>query len=188
MVRKSLTLINLAIHNLKPLAGAHIRNRYWAKARDILVQVCEADETDIKSQAGLMHTYLQLGDFPQARTYDIMLNVGGACAAEGKFDLAEQYCRRAIRVNPRFPGSYYSLGNALKSQRRFGEAVDANLEALRLDPKYAEATLNLGVSFKELGQYGNAVSTYLDTLRINPRSLKALHNLGSAYASLTVPL
>jgi predicted O-linked N-acetylglucosamine transferase (SPINDLY family) len=193
LVSGFVSLKNVLTRGKKKQALALLQSQRWPEAKTLFTQICESDKTDAEAWSNLMLIHLQMGELENARAcgervlqinpraLEVILNLGGLCAAEGKFEQAEQYCRQAIAIRPDFAGAHYNLGNALKAQAKYPEATEAYREAVRRQPQYPEALLNLGISLKEQGLYQEAIAAYNRVLQLNPQAVEALYNLGSAY-------
>jgi Tetratricopeptide repeat len=68
-----------------------------------------------------------------------------ACSAahDTRLAHAENYLRKALREDARYPAAWVLLGQVLKAQQKPGEARDACFQALRADPNYVPADLCL---------------------------------------------
>src|SRR6185295_15235895 len=71
-------------------------------------------------------------------------NLAAAHHAMARFQDAENSCRRAVRLQPRYAEAHYNLGLALESQGKSAGAVESYRKAIELKPGIAEAHLNLG--------------------------------------------
>src|SRR5260370_31569837 len=71
-------------------------------------------------------------------------NLAAAHHALEKYRDAENSCRRAIRLQPRYAEAHYNLALALESQGKAAAAVESDRKASGLKPSIAEAHLNLG--------------------------------------------
>jgi len=70
--------------------------------------------------------------------------------------------REAVRLEPRQPVYWYTLGTTLKDKREFlSEAVDALSEAVSFKPDYYDALRNLTINQGRLGRYREAHATGL---------------------------
>jgi tetratricopeptide (TPR) repeat protein len=74
----------------------------------------------------------------------VLINLGCALDAQGKWAEAEAAYREALRLKPDFSKAYNNLGNALSEQGKLTEAEAAYREAIRLKPDYPRAHRNLG--------------------------------------------
>ncbi len=61
-----------------------------------------------------------------------------------RHDLAVEYCRRAIALDPSFAEAYLNLGLAYRHKKQNQEAISAFEKAVELDDRYS-------VGFRELG-------------------------------------
>ncbi|MBI4042360.1 MAG: tetratricopeptide repeat protein [Deltaproteobacteria bacterium] len=95
----------------------------------------------------------------------------------------------AIRLNPRYPGAHYRLGEILaegdESPRE--RAVDMLKEALRMDPDHIEAYLLLGKIAVQLGREKEAMEALQEVEIRRPKSAEALYEAALIYSDMTPP-
>jgi len=77
--------------------------------------------------------------------------LGGLALRSGQRDLAIQYLRRTVELEPRFAQAYHNLGTALQEQGQLAEAVECYRRALVLRPDLAQAESNLGTALGAMG-------------------------------------
>jgi len=83
------------------------------------------------------------------------------------FDEAVKALRESVRLEPRQPLYWYTLGTTLKDRRELlPEAVDALSEAVSLKPDYYEALRNLTINQERLGRFEEAHATGLHLARV----------------------
>jgi tetratricopeptide (TPR) repeat protein len=92
--------------------------------------------------------------------------------------------KKAIALNPHFPGADYNLGIMLQALHRYNEAIDHFRRALALKPDDFELHSNLGVALKAAGHAQDAIQHYRRALALKPDYAEAHFNLGNALQSL----
>jgi len=92
--------------------------------------------------------YLRLGDVPEAgRTFEaglqrdpdsfeLTLNLGIACSAQGLFERGEKVLRQATTLRPEHAPAHYELGRVFLAQGKDDLARMALERTLALDPAY----------------------------------------------------
>lgn len=83
-------------------------------------------------------------------------------------ELALDWLRTAIRINPEHVRAHVSLGVALQTLRRYDEAVPAYRAALGLDPDDAFVHASLGRSLLSLGRDGEGIHELQIAVRLDP--------------------
>jgi Flp pilus assembly protein TadD len=83
---------------------------------------------------------------------------------------AEEYLRRALRVNPKHPGARTKLGMTLAFAGRLHEAKAAFRKALKIAPNDPDALLGLGQVARTEGRFDEAESLTKRVLTINPKN------------------
>jgi len=124
---------------------------------------------------------------------------GVMLAALGR-PLDASWCYRdALTYNPRGPGIWTNLGNALTQLKYLKTAVDCHQRAIALSRK-SDGLLyhNLGTSLAEAGQHGEAISAFTRALEYDPdhhmarwdraRSYLHLGNYGQGWVDYDVRL
>ncbi|HEY2250158.1 MAG TPA: tetratricopeptide repeat protein, partial [Planctomycetaceae bacterium] len=106
-------------------------------------------------------------------------NLAAAHQALKRYYDAENCCRRAIRLEPKYAEAHYNLGLALESQGKADAALGAYEQATRLKPQIAEAHLNRGNVLRELGHQDAAEQSFREALRVRPGYALAHYNLGN---------
>jgi len=91
---------------------------------------------------------------------------------------AAECLRRAIKLNPAFPGAHAYLGNILRDQGKLDAAVAHYRRALELRPDLAEAHSNLGSVLRDQGRMEEALAAYRRALDLRPDLAEAHNNLG----------
>lgn len=85
----------------------------------------------------------------------------------GRYDLAEQELREAVRLKPDSAEMHYFLGRFHYTRGVYPLARKELEEALRLDPKYMKAWNNLGLTMEVLGDDNAALKCYTTAMNLN---------------------
>jgi TolB-like protein/class 3 adenylate cyclase len=70
---------------------------------------------------------------------------------KGNFEQAQQYCERAIDLNPSYPDAYYTLGHALAHSGQYAESEEPFQQAIDLNPLDHGVEYRSGLYFSKLG-------------------------------------
>jgi tetratricopeptide (TPR) repeat protein len=114
---------------------------------------------------------------------DVCANAGRNALERGCYQEAEDFCRRALDLQP-IAEAQYNLANALKAQGRAKDALAGYRKVLQLAPSVAEAHCAVAMGYLELGQPQEALACSLRALELKPGLVDAWVNLGSAYSQL----
>ncbi len=98
---------------------------------------------------------------------------------QGRLSEAEDFYRRALKLDPDFKHAWMNLGLTALSLGRVEEARDCQRQALRLDPEMADAHNNLGMIHFGLGRMAEAENCFRAALRLQSGHANATLNLGS---------
>ncbi len=90
--------------------------------------------------------------------FDTNLNLSACYFQLGKYELAEQYCQNAIKINPKSAEAYSNLGIIYDSQNKLWEAVRAYKDSLELDGNQPHTLLNLGSTYMRQNRLKEAVN------------------------------
>jgi tetratricopeptide (TPR) repeat protein len=93
-----------------------------------------------------------------------------ASLLQGDPQEAEEYIRRALRVNPKHPGARTMLGRALAFTGRLHEARAAFRKALKIAPNDSDALLGLAQIARTEGRFDEAESLNKRVLKTNPKN------------------
>jgi tetratricopeptide (TPR) repeat protein len=99
----------------------------------------------------------------------------------GQHDIAVEYHKKAIELNPKFGHGYYSLGLARFDRREYGEARDAFLRAVQFNWAKGTSYYNLGLVYQTLKDYPNAEASYLKAIQFGYNSDGTYYALGFTY-------
>ena len=83
-----------------------------------------------------------------AQDYQTYYKNGYEYFLQGKYEMSEQYYKRAIELNPDFENAHYWLGKVYKQTDDYGQAIEQWKEVLRINPRNQYAFQNLTGSFK----------------------------------------
>ena len=107
------------------------------------------------------------------------LHMAGVIARQnGKYNLAANFIKSAIKICPEKAVYHISFGNVLLDLERRDEAVSSYKNALALNLDNADLLNNLGNSFKSLGEPDKAISCYRSAIKIKPDYAEVYYNLG----------
>ncbi len=84
------------------------------------------------------------------------------CSALGNNDIkkAEEYVRKAIKLNSKFAGYYAELGNILIKQKRFDESEEVFKTASGIEPDNKEILKGIGLIYLNEKNYTEAISEF----------------------------
>ena len=103
---------------------------------------------------------------------------GGRAATEGRWDVAEQAFRGALRLDSTSADACRSLAAVLHILNRLDEAVEMWHAALNLEPDSGVSHFNLGLISMAKQEFGMAKESFANALRLKPNLADAAFNLG----------
>ena len=89
----------------------------------------------------------------------ILEDYGAFAVWMGRTDAGLGAVRRAVLLDPLYPGTHNALGDALYFSRRYDESIAAHQDTLSLDPQLAQARGLLGLAYYALGNFERARAT-----------------------------
>ena len=113
--------------------------------------------------------------------FDANLNLSACYFQEGKYDLAEQYCKAAINVDPKNPYAFSNLGIIYDAQNRPYDAISAYKDSLELDVHQPKLLLNLGATYTRLRRLRDAEQAFKLATREDPNFSPGWQQLGTCY-------
>ena len=109
------------------------------------------------------------------------------CRLAGLVDEAISAGRRALELNPDYPGAHSNVGIALFDQGKFEEALEHHDRAIALDANFAQAHSNRGNALQRLKRFSEAEDAYRRALDLQPTFADAWNNLGTCLRELKRP-
>ena len=106
---------------------------------------------------------------------------GGALAREGKYELAIQHYKAALRLDSHLPGLYLNLGLAYFKSKRLPEAATAFEEAVRADGSSFQARALLGMSYYGCARYADAAAQLKLAADAQPENVELRYTLAQSY-------
>jgi tetratricopeptide (TPR) repeat protein len=106
---------------------------------------------------------------------------GTALAREGKYDLAIEHYKSALRLDPHLPGLHLNLGLAYFKSKRLPEAVAAFEEAVKADSNSFQARALLGMSYYGAARYREAAAQLKTASEAQPENLELRFTLAQSY-------
>lgn len=111
------------------------------------------------------------------------MDAGRLFEARGRTDVAVNYLRKAIEMDPRLHDAHHALGLILYRTKHPMEAKAEFEGALKYNPDDFEAFYYLGKVFKEMSDYTAALLSFEKAARSQEFKLKALVERGGCYMS-----
>ena len=81
------------------------------------------------------------------KNVDLLNILGATNVVFQKFDEAIHFYKRALKVEPGYPGTYLNIGTAFKRKGDVDAALESYQKATEIKPDYAEAFYNMGNVF-----------------------------------------
>ena len=106
---------------------------------------------------------------------------GTALAREGKYDLAIEHYKAALRLDPHLPGLQLNLGLAYFKSNHLREAAAAFEEAVRADSGSFQARALLGMSYYGSSRYRDAAAQLKLASEAQPDNLELRYTLAQSY-------
>ena len=118
---------------------------------------------------------------------DAVQLIGSIAYQVARYDVAAEWIRRAIKLDPNNPAWFSNLGLALERQGKLEESLASHNKALELKPDYADAFNNRGNVLNALGWIDEALASYDKALALQPNYAEALNNRGNILHILDRP-
>ena len=135
-----------------------------------------------EEEEALKEYVLLIKSHPESPEY--YFQAGKLFSGRNRGDLAEQYLRKAISLNPRDARYRFELGMHYYTVKKLKEAGAEFDVALKLDPTDGRAHLYTGKIRKDAKDFAGAIP-YLEKAARDPEfKLRALVEMGSCYMSL----
>jgi len=109
------------------------------------------------------------------------VNLGFAYQSDGKLDLAEKECKRALELNPEQPLAHNILGLIYMGKNMYKEAEKEFEQELAINRAPDKVLPNLGALYYKQGNLKAAEEVWKENIKLTPRDPASHHNLGLLY-------
>ncbi|KAK9454986.1 glycosyl transferase family 41-domain-containing protein [Dipodascopsis uninucleata] len=99
-------------------------------------------------------------------------------------DLAMQYYKFGLELDPSHPHLYTNLGSLLKEQGRLSESIEMYERAVSCDPSFDIALANLANAVKDQGRVAAAIQYHKRAVAVNPNFDEAVCGLANSLTSV----
>jgi tetratricopeptide (TPR) repeat protein len=113
--------------------------------------------------------------------FDANLNLSVCYYQLEKYDLAEQYCKAALELDPKSAMAYSNMGIIYDCLGRPYDAIAAYKSSLELDTRQPLILLNLGSTYMRQGRLKQAVHTFELAGEQLPNDPAPLEQIGTCY-------
>ena len=124
-----------------------------------------------------LNLYEQLATL-KPRHADALNNIGATLCKLSRFNEAEDYLQRAIKLNRIFPEALFCLGVVQQWKGLYQEAERSLRRALKSKPSHADARSLLGLVLAFQGRLRDAEIQLGKALKIDPRNAEAMVGMG----------
>jgi tetratricopeptide (TPR) repeat protein len=101
-----------------------------------------------------------------------------------RFDEAEAFAERALRIDASSDATHYNYGTVLKHNKKLEQAIAAFDAALVINPRHVKALNNRGAVRSQLERYDEAIADFDRALALDRRFAAAYYNKANALAAL----
>lgn len=102
---------------------------------------------------------------------------------QGKHDIALEYNKKVVSINPRDPDAYNNLGISYKNSNLIHKAVTSFKQAIELNPFYSDAHYNLSNAFDLLGERSQSFEANLKAVKYGSKNKQAYVKLRKTLSS-----
>lgn len=106
---------------------------------------------------------------------------------EGRFDLAAEFYREVVKVEPHRPRGWTNLGEVRRKLSQWDLALDAYNHALDRDGQYVPALAGKAEALRMVGRLRESLSPFKAVLDQEPDHLFAVQGLAAALSELGQP-
>ncbi len=134
--------------------------------------------------AYILTAALGIGSPDTAGVITALNELATAEAAQQHYDVAIDYYRRALAIQPDDARTLYNYGNALYADGQIEPAIAVYRDGLIKQPEFAGMHNNLGNSLRSAGQLQEAADSYRSAIALSPDLVQAHNNLGQVLCLL----
>ncbi|MFX1385029.1 MAG: tetratricopeptide repeat protein [Promethearchaeota archaeon] len=99
----------------------------------------------------------------------------------GNFDIAIDYCKKAIKLDQNYVESYQNMGNAFINKKEYDNAIKFLKNAVELDPNHVSSWNDMCLAYELKGDFDNALNSISIALEIDPNYAIAWYRKGNVY-------
>ncbi|MFX0186135.1 MAG: tetratricopeptide repeat protein [Candidatus Hodarchaeota archaeon] len=99
----------------------------------------------------------------------------------GEYDVAIDFCNKAIKLDETYVESYFNMGNAYHNKKDYDKAIEYFNKAVELDPNHVNAWNDMGLAYVLKSEYDNALNSINKALEIDPNYAIAWYRKGNVY-------
>lgn len=164
---------------------AKSRNEQQRSDDDYLVLATEAWRNKDYPLA-LQYAYSGLASPASSKKITASLHnrIGSIFRSKKSYELAIEYYKIAIVLDPNRPDPHNGLGNVYLDQSLYDEAIIKFKEAIRLDPEHPYPHRNLGSAYLKQDRHDDAIGELTEAIRLDPEYVNAYIELGNVYLKL----
>lgn len=174
-------------------ATVYVAQQKFDDSIKILEKSLENEDPRVRaaSQAGLFNVYLRSQQYDEAKKLideDLAQNPNSLLAhlrsgllhyLEKDFDKAEASYEKAIEVNPKSPGGYYSLAEFYRRRGDVVRAVEVSKRGLEVAPQSNQLRFFVAQTLEFNGQFTEAIAEYKILHKTRKQSTVFANNLAS---------
>ncbi len=149
----------------------------------MLAEAARAADTFRKHMRRAVYTYVRAVTL-EPSDFDTNLNLGACYFQLGKYELAEKYCRAAIRLRGDSPEAYNNLGIICDARNRLYEAIQAYKQSLELDTDQPQLLVNLGSTYLRQGRVRPALVSFRQAADRSPEWAAPWEQMGICHYHL----
>ena len=108
------------------------------------------------------------GDLLYATPHFPQYNLGRAYYGKKQYEIAEQYFKKALKMETNFSQALWGLGLTYLATGRNNEAAAALASAVEISPEFAQAHYDLGRAYLKLRNYPRAKEAFSKVAILQP--------------------
>jgi len=113
----------------------------------------------------------------------LLFNMGNNFAKKGRFQNAEKYFNKALKIYPDFVESVSALGKLMYDQKRYNESLEYYTRAAKLSPTDPNVRFDYSAVLKNMGRLDEAEKELNKAIRLVPDSPILFRGMGNIMLS-----
>jgi len=105
-----------------------------------------------------------------------LVNLANIFDDTGNYELALEYLKKAIEIDPKDGIIYHNTGIVYKHLKDYENAIKSFKKAIKYNKKFLKSYLSLGSIYFYLKDYKNALEYYTKARKLNPELYEATYN------------
>jgi tetratricopeptide (TPR) repeat protein len=196
---KYIELAPKSVNVLLYLGGLYYRLKMFDEAQGVFEKALKTNHDDISIYFWLGIMAEQKRDWASAIKYfehirakeetpAVLSRLSFYYSSQKNVSQALKYLKKAVKIDPSNPNSYFLLGLAYFDLEKYKKAEGMFLKAIELKPNFDDAYFHLGAVYDSWKKFDKAEAMMQKAIDMDPKNSTAMNYLGYSYVERNINL